>query len=291
MSSITIEGKEVAITRPEKVLFPAIGATKSEMIEYYIRMARYILPWLHDRPFSMESFPDGVDGKHFYQKQRPEDAPEWLEGITLPSEKRGHLDWCFVNDTASLVYMANRANIQTHAWFSRAPRLDEPDIAVFDLDPSGNTEFADAVEAARLIKIILDEMKVTAYPKTSGATGVHIVIPIEPTPFEKVREYLAKICRVVEKANSNLFTTERIISKRGDKVYLDAVQNARSKTIPSPYSVRATATATVSAPVTWEELLNQGVRPEMFTMRNIEERVKKIGDLYEPVYRMRQKIS
>lgn len=288
MGILRIGGRDVEVTHLEKVFFPDKGITKGDLIEYYIRMSPYILPYLKDRPFTMVPYPHGVTGKSFYQKQRPEGAPAWLSGVAVPSEKKGHIDYCLVNDIPSLVYMANRGCIEMHAWFSRVPDLDTPDIAVFDLDPSGQTGFGDAVAAARMIKVILDAYGLAAVPKTSGMTGLHIVIPIRPAPFKEVQAFLTSICKVVEKAKSDKFTTERAIAKRGDRVYLDAVQNARGKTLPSPYSVRPNEWAAVSAPLTWEEVMDDSLTPERFTMMNIEERVKKVGDLFEPVYRLRQ---
>jgi bifunctional non-homologous end joining protein LigD len=289
MSGIDINGQTVELTNLDKLYFPEAGITKGDMIDYYIRFAQYILPWLRNRPFTMVPYPHGAGGKSFYQKQIPDNAPEFLESAELPSERRGSIKWSLVNNLPSLVYMANRACIEMHAWFSRLPKPDEPDVAIFDLDPSGNTGYSDAAAAAKLIRIILDDMKIKAFPKTSGATGLHIVIPIEPAPFEKVRGFLTGICRMVEQADPGRFTTERTIAKRGDRVYLDAVQNARGKTIPSPYSVRATAAATVSAPLSWDEV-EGGAEPGQFTIRTIGERIKQTGDLYAPLYAMRQRL-
>ena len=281
-----VDGRKVVLTNLEKVLFPAINGTKAELIEYYMKMASYVLPYTRGRPFSMLHFPDGVDGKSFYQKQRPDEAPEWLKSAPIPSEHKT-VEWCLVNDLPSLLYMANRACIEMHTWFSRLPDLDSPDIAVFDIDPSGNTGYAQAAEAALLIRVALREYALASFPKLSGATGVHVVIPIAPVPYAKVRAFLKSVCAAVVKAYPDRYTLERTIVKRGDRVYLDAVQNARGKTLPSPYSVRATPAATVSAPVTWYEL-EKGVSPGDFTMRNIGERLKKKGDLFAPVYEMRQ---
>ena len=259
----TVEGKEVALTNLDKIYFPEIGGTKAELIDYYIRMSPYILPYLKDRPFSMLHYPDGIHGKTFYQKQRPDDAPDWLQSVNLPSGEKT-IDWCLVNDLPSLIYMANRSCIETHAWFSRLPELNNPDVAIFDLDPSGNTGYKEAVAAALLVKTALDAYNLFSVPKLSGKTGVHVVVPIEPTPFEKVREFLKKLCSSIENVQPSLFTTERIIAKRGDKVYLDAVQNGRGKTLPSPYSVRATPNANVSASVTWEELKKRRETPGVY---------------------------
>lgn len=283
-----VDGREIALTNLEKEYFPEIHATKAELIEYYLRMAPVILPYLKDRPFSMLHYPDGIHGKTFYQKQRPDDAPEWLKSVNIASHTKT-IDWCLINDTPSLLYMVNRSCIETHAWFSRLPELDEPDVAIFDLDPSGNTGYTEAVEAALLVKTALDAYGLTAIPKISGKTGVHVVVPIAPAPFEKVRRFLSVVCKAIEKTRPELFTTERFIKNRGDKVYLDAVQNARGKTLPSPYSVRATPGANVSAPVTWEEL-QKGITPAQFHIRNMEQRLRDTGDLFAPVYSLRQRL-
>ncbi|MEI6100256.1 MAG: non-homologous end-joining DNA ligase [Eubacteriales bacterium] len=281
-----VEGKKIWLTHLDKIYFPDISATKAELIEYYISMSSYILPYLKNRPFSMLHYPDGVDGKTYFQKQRPQDAPGWLASVLLPSGDKT-VDWCLVNDLPSLIYMANRSCIETHAWFSRLPNLDEPDVAIFDLDPSGSTGFKEAAAAALLVKTALDAFGLWSIPKLSGKTGVHVVVPIEPAPYEKVRFFLKTICKNIQDARPELFTTQRIIAKRGDKVYLDAVQNGRGKTLPSPYSVRATPRANVSAPVTWMEL-QRGVRPEQFNIRNMDARINKVGDLFAPVYSTRQ---
>lgn len=289
MSVIDIDGQSVELKRLDKVLFPKVNIKKCDLIDYYIKFAPYILKWLEDRPFTMVPFPDGVDGKHFYQKRRPDKAPQYLKSITLPSAKKGDIEWSLVNNLPSLVYMANRACIEMHAWFSRTSHLNKPDVAVFDLDPSGNTGYKQAIAAAKLIHIILDDLKLKSFPKTSGVTGLHIVIPIEPTPYEKVRKFLSNVCDMLEKADPDHFTTQRTIAKRGNRVYLDAVQNARGKTIPSPYSVRATPQATVSAPITWKEV-ESNVDPSIFCIDTMDKRIKKVGDLFAPVYELHQKL-
>lgn len=283
-----VEGKEVALTNADKLYFPKIGATKAELIEYYIRMAGYILPYLKGRPFSMLHYPDGIGGKTFYQKQRPADAPAWLQSVSVPSSEKT-VDWCLVNDLPSLIYMANRSCIEMHAWFSRLPALDTPDVAIFDIDPSGSTGFSEAAAAALLIKTALDAYGLTGFPKLSGKTGVHVVVPIAPVPYEQARDFLKRICGSIARVQPRLFTTERSIAGRGDRVYLDAVQNGRGKTLPAPYSVRATTDANVSAPVTWRELQN-GVTPGDFTMRGMAARLEAVGDLFAPVYSMRQRL-
>lgn len=283
-----IRGKEVTLSNLDKTYFPRINGTKAELVDYYLRMAPYILPYLKNRPFSMLHYPHGVEGESFFMKRRPPDAPAWLKSVPIASKEK-EINWCLVNDVPSLAYMANRSCIEMHAWFSRLPHLDKPNVAIFDLDPSGNTGFEAAAEAALLVKQALDVYKLWAIPKLSGKTGVHVVVPIRATAYETVREFLSGVCAALEQARPDLCTTQRTVSKRGDKVYLDAVQNARGQTLPSPYSVRATPNATVSAPVTWQELA-RGAKPEQFHMRNIHQRVERLGDLFAPVYKLRQRL-
>lgn len=291
MPLLNIEEKNLELSNLDKVYYPKINLTKGEVLDYYIKIAPYILPHIKNRPFSMLNFPDGVEGKNFYRKQCPADAPEWLQTIKIPSETKGDINWCMVNDLASLIWMANRSCIEMHTWFSRAEDLKKPDIAVMDLDPSGNAGFKEAVIAAKGYHILLDELKITAFPKTSGATGIHIVIPIEPIyTFEEVRFFLIKLSKIITDTYPQVTTTQRTISKRGDKIYLDAVQNASGKTIPAPYSLRATQDATVSAPLLWKELDENTLSPENFTIYNIFERIQEKGDLVSNIYGLKQRL-
>ncbi len=289
MNILTVNGKELKLTNLEKVFWPELGLTKADLINYYIKIADYLLPYLHNRPFSMKPFPDGIKGKSFYQKQSPKETPPWLATTPIVSEKKGQVDWCLINDLPSLIWIANRACIEMHTWFSKLPHLDKPDVAVFDIDPSGSTGFSEAVEVAKMLKIILDELKLLSFPKTSGATGLHIYVPIETKyTFSQVRTFLLKICRIVEETNPQLATTQRNVKKRGDRVYLDAVQNASGKTIPAPYSLRPTPKATVSAPLLWEEIFDPSLKPEQFNALNIFERLKDMGDLFKDVLSKKQ---
>lgn len=286
---LDIGGLPVQLTSLDKVMYPEIGLTKADVIDYYIKISQYILPYLKDRPISMIPFVHGADGKSFFQKQRPKDAPDWVASVEIASGDKVK-DYCMINNLPSLLYMANRGCLEMHAWFSRYPALDTPDVAVFDIDPSGNTGFEESRSAAMLIRMALDSFSLWSIPKTSGKKGIHIFVPIEPTPYEKVREFLIFVCGMVEEVQSELFTLERSIQKRGSRVYLDAVQNGRGKTLPAPYSLRATPEATVSAPVSWDELEGKSISPADFTINNIIERIERIGDLFEPVYSLRQRL-
>lgn len=286
-SELKIGRHSVPVTSLDKVMFPEIGATKADVIDYYIRISAYILPYLKNRPFSMIPFVNGANGESFFQKQRPGGAPKWLKSVAVASSSRT-IDFCLINNLSSLIYMANRGCLEMHTWFSRYPNLDKPDVAVFDIDPSGHTGFEEARAAAKIIKTILDSFSLWSIPKTSGKSGIHVFVPIRPTPFEHVRNFLRYVCKLVEKTQSGLFTLERSIQKRGDRVYLDAVQISRGKTLPAPYSLRATPFGNVSTPISWEELNNPKLNAETFTIDNIENRLKKKGDLFAPIYSLRQ---
>lgn len=288
-TNLSIGRNTVSLTNINKIMYPALGLTKADVIAYYINMSEMILPYLKKRPFSMISFVNGADAEPFFQKQRPDGAPKWLKSVGVSSNDRV-IDYCMVNDLPSLLFMANRGCLEMHAWFSRYPTLDKPDVAVFDIDPSGNTGFKEACAAAMLIKIILDSFSLWSIPKTSGKQGIHIFVPIVPVPYEEVRVFLKTVCGMVVQANSKLFTTERSVNKRGNRVYLDAVQVGKGKTLPAPYSLRATPQATVSTPITWEELEDPSLLPTDFTIQTIPGRLGKTGDLFAPIYTKRQKL-
>lgn len=290
IEKLRIKGRVVPLKRLDKVYSSVGNVLKAEIIGYYIRMGALILPHIRNKPFSMIHFPEGVGGKSFYQKQCPLNAPKWLKTVNLPSSRRGTIKWCLVNDVPSMVYMANRSVIEMHTWFSRLPDLSRPDVAVVDLDPSGNTGFAEALIIARAFRFLLSELGVYAVPKTSGSRGIHILIPIEPLPFDDVQDFLNKLCRIVVASYPELATTERMLRSRGDRIYLDAVQNGQGKTIIAPYSLRARDGIPVSAPLLWEELDNDSMRPGDFHIRNMAERLERVGDLFENFYQRAQKL-
>ncbi|MCL2434037.1 MAG: non-homologous end-joining DNA ligase [Clostridia bacterium] len=286
---LEIGATKVPVTSLEKIMYPQKSYTKADVIDYYIKIAPYILPYLKNRPFSMIPYVNGAEGESFFQKQKPQNAPKWLKSVPVKSSTRT-IDYCLINDLRSLIYMANRGCLEMHCWFSRHPALDKPDCAVFDIDPSGETGFPEGKAAALLIKAALDGYGLWSVAKTSGKGGVHVYVPIRPQPYEYVRNFTSAICRAVVDARPDLCTTERTIAKRGDRVYLDAVQLGRGKTLPAPYSLRATPGATVSAPMTWEELGRAACKPESYTMSNILGRIERVGDLFEPVYGMKQEL-
>lgn len=279
---ITIQGKTLSLKNTSKPYDD--GVTKGNIIEYYLKIADFLLPHIENKPFSMVAYPDGVGGESFYQKRCPKSAPHWLKTTRIESSSEtGYIDWCLVNDAASIIYMVNRGVAEMHTWFSRLPSLEKADIAVIDLDPSGKTAMPDCVRAARLFDCALTSLHLDFLPVTSGSRGLHLYIPIKPTPFPQIRVFLESLCLAVERAAPDLVTTERSLSERGDRVYLDYVQVWRGKTIAAPYSLRVRPGMPFSAPLLKKEL-TPDLDPKSFNIFNIEKRLKKVGDLAADLY-------
>lgn len=291
MNKILVADIEVKISNLDKVFWPKHGFTKGDMINYYIEVYPLIKNYLKDRPLSLKIYPDGINGKSFYQKNAPDYAPDWLTIIPIYSSHRKEaINWVMVNKLQDLIWVANSASIELHGWFSTTRDLERPNFAVFDLDPGINTGFEDTIEIALLIKKILDELKLISFIKTSGKSGLHIYIPLRPVyKYEKVKGFLKAIAEMVIKLKPELATIEWRKRERQGKIYIDYRQNSRSKTIPAPYSLRPTENATISTPLEWKEL-SAGIKPEDFTLANIKDRLDEKGDLWSDLLKIHQKL-
>lgn len=291
MNKILVADIEVKISNLDKVFWPKHGFTKGDMINYYIEIYPLIKNYLKDRPLSLKIYPDGINGKSFYQKNAPDYAPDWLTIIPIYSSHRKEaINWVMVNKLQDLIWVANSASIELHGWFSTIRDLERPNFAVFDLDPGINTGFEDTIEIALLIKKILDELKLISFIKTSGKSGLHIYIPLRPVyKYEKVKGFLKAIAEMVIKLKPELATIEWRKRERQGKIYIDYRQNSQSKTIPAPYSLRPTENATISTPLEWEEL-SAGIKPEDFTLANIKDRLDEKGDLWSDLLKIHQKL-
>ncbi|KYO68058.1 non-homologous end-joining DNA ligase [Thermovenabulum gondwanense] len=294
MSIVVVEGEKLKLSNLSKKMWPDENITKAEFINYYVKIAPFLLPYLKDRPVVFTRYPDGIKGKAFYQKNIPDYAPEWLKTYDEVSFNNGEkkiIRYALLNDLKSLLWAANQASLEIHPWLSRIGTIDYPDFAVFDLDPMENTGFEDARQLALVLKKIFDMEGIKGFPKTSGATGIQIFVPVEPRyTYNEVRNFVEFFCRVLEKTFPEKSTTERNVKNREGKVYLDYLQNVKGKTLIAPYSPRPLPGAPVSAPVTWEEL-EKGVLPDAFNIRNMPERLKKVGDLFQGVLKEKQKID
>ena len=281
------------LTNAKKVFFPETGTTKGDLFRYYEKVAPVLLPHLRDRPMTLRRLPDGIHGFDFYQKHQGKNAPEWLRTVTLPSQESGrNVRYAVVDDLGALLYCIQLGCISLSPWSSRLGSLENPDWSIVDLDPGEKCTFDQVIAVARLVREILEELGLRGYPKTSGATGIHVVVPLEPVyTYEHSRLVAEIVATIATERHPELCTVARSLKDRPpDRVYVDFLQNARGKHVVAPYSVREVPSAAVSAPLRWDELRPR-VRPEDFTIANEEERLRRVGDLFRPVLEDRQSLE
>jgi bifunctional non-homologous end joining protein LigD len=283
---VAVAGRTLLLTNPTKLLWPEDGITKAELIEYYTRMAPYLLPYLLGRPLVLTRYPDGIHGKWFYHKDAPNGTPDWMPTWPFMAEDDRLLQFLVAEEPAALAFVANLGAIELHPWLSRCATPDNPDWAVIDLDPSEGCTFAEVVTLARLVRQILAAVRIHGFPKLSGATGIHIYCPCGPGyTYAETAAFCEAIGRVLLKVYPQKVTLERMIARRTGKIYVDYLQNRRGQTITSVYGVRPMPGAPVSAPVTWEELQDF---PPRFTIRTVHQRIQQVGDLFAPILTMAQ---
>jgi bifunctional non-homologous end joining protein LigD len=281
---VTLSGKKVTLTNQQKLYWPKEKISKGTLLDYYLDMADYVLPYLKDRPLSLHRFPNGIEDAGFYQKDvDTATVPEWLKTIQLHAASASRdVDYLICNNAATLAYMANLGCIEMNPWLSRVKNLDNPDYLVLDLDPE-NIDFIHVVETALAIKALLDKLGVQAFCKTSGASGLHIFVPTGAKfNYETCRLFAEYVAKHVQQELPDITSVIRTKSKRNKKVYIDYMQNSRGQTIASPYSVRPKPGATVSAPLKWEELTDDLAISD-FTIENMRERVQELGDLWKDI--------
>jgi bifunctional non-homologous end joining protein LigD len=268
---------EVALTHPDKVLFPGAGLTKRDVFTYYQRIADRLIPFLKDRPATLERLPDGLTGNgapHFWQKNTPESYPDWIARADLETERGEPIHYALVNDEATLLYLVNQGTLTFHVWASRTADLDRPDFVLFDLDP-GRASFGQVIDVARTLKGILDEDGVESFLKTSGKTGLHVMTPWhEAGDHDDARAWALAVAERVVAAMPGRATVERLKAKRGRRVYVDVMQNARGHHAVPPYVIRAVPAATISTPLNWKEL-TADLDPAAFTPRSIFRRLAR----------------
>jgi bifunctional non-homologous end joining protein LigD len=280
----------------DKVFFPDEGITKGDLISYYRAVAPVLVPHLKNRPFTMIRYPDGIKGKHFFQKDAPSHLPDWiptyraLVSTREAPRRKKWVNFALVNDELALLWMVNMGCIDMNAWYSRVEKPERPDFVLFDLDPAPDVGFKETVEVALLVKQALDAFGLVGYPKTSSAEGMHVLVPIERRyTYEDTRRFAEVVAGAIARAHRGLATTEWAKSRRRG-VLIDSNQNGEGKTIASAYSVRPRAGAPVSTPLRWEEV-NADLDPSAFTMDVVVQRVAEHGDLFEGVLTQKQKLT
>jgi bifunctional non-homologous end joining protein LigD len=273
------EGRVLDVTHLARVFWPAAGITKGELMRYAARVAPWLLPAVDDRPLVMQRFPQGVGRPAFFQQHAPPAAPPWVRVETLPSD-RVVPSRLVGGSLATLLYMTQIGVIAQDPWFSRVASLDTPDHAVLDLDPMPGVRFARVVDVARWIGEALDRLGAPSVIKTSGATGLHVYVPLTPgTSYTSARLFCQLVATLIADRHPDVATIERAVDRRGRSVYVDFLQNSRGKTLATAYSARASAWAGVSTPLAWDEV-TPALDPRDFTLRTIEARLARVGDLW-----------
>jgi DNA ligase D len=288
---VEVAGHTVRLTSPDKVYFPERGYTKRDVFEYYLAVGDGILRALRERPTTLQRFPEGIDGETFFQKRIPtRGVPPWVQTAQIKFPSGRPADELCPVDLAHVAWAAQLGTVVFHPWPVRAADPDRPDELRLDLDPQPGTDFAHAVSAALVARELLTELRWVGYPKTSGGRGVHVYIRILPQwSFVEVRRAAIAFAREVERRRPELLTTSWWKEERGERVFVDYNQMARDRTIACAYSLRANQRATVSAPVTWEELPD--VEPDDFDLGTMPARFKKVGDPHESIDQAAHDIS
>lgn len=283
-TELKVKGQVVTLTNQNKIYWPDEEITKGDVINYYNTISKYILPYLKGRPQSLRRNPNGITDKGFFHKDAGHAAPEWMQTISLYSESaKKDIEYIVCNDKASLLYLNNLGCIELNPWNSRIFKLDNPDYMVIDLDPSEKNSFEQIIDAALVVKEILDKAGAKAYCKTSGSRGLHIYVPLKAQyDYDEVRAFAEVVATRVQEQLPDTTTMERSLNKRRGRIYLDYLQNKKGQTLASVYSARPKPGATVSTPLLWKEV-KHGLHPSKFNIFNIEKRLDKQGDLFAGV--------
>jgi bifunctional non-homologous end joining protein LigD len=281
--TLTINKRELSFTNLSKIYWPAEKLTKRDLLNYYFEIAPFIMVYLKDRPQSLNRHPNGIKGLSFFQKDVSGKVAPWVTKYKYLSESDGQIkEFLVCTDEASLLYMANLGCIEMNPWHSRVQSPDKPDWCVIDLDPDNNS-FDEVMEVAKIVKRVLDSVKVSCYCKTSGSTGMHIYIPLGAAySYDQSRLFAELAVNLVNKEMPDLTSVIRNPSRRKKKIYLDFLQNHSTQTIAAPYSLRPRPGAPVSTPLHWEEL-KKGLKIKDFSIFNTLDRLKDHGDIFKPV--------
>jgi bifunctional non-homologous end joining protein LigD len=289
-SEVTIDGHKIALSNLDKVLWPRDGYTKGDLIEYYRSVSDWLVPHLEDRPLTLQRWPDGIDHQSFFEKQAPKFKPDWIPTVSLSADQQSKkISYLLCNDDATLTWCANLASIVLHTWYSHVPTTDTPDYALFDLDTCEKTTTKTLCTVALEFRDTLQSIGLPALVKTSGGSGLHVVIPLKNKyDYDTVRQFAEAVARHIAAQLPDLTTLERSVSKRpSTAVYLDWVQVGRGKTVVPPYVVRARDKAPVSMPLDWsevEDLAKKRADPAaviaQWTIKNAAKRLAELGDLW-----------
>ncbi len=289
MNKIKLGRYVIEITNFDKILFPKSKITKGDLINYYAKVAQFMLPYTKDRPISMVRFPSGINKEGFFQKEAGSYFPKWIKTKKIKKED-GHVNYVIINNAAILVYLANQACISPHIWLSKIDKINYPDRMIFDLDPSG-IHFSKVQQAAILLKNKLEEFNLKPYAMLTGSRGIHVVVPIKRLyKFDYVRTFARDVARSLVNENRTLFTLEARKEKRGRRVYIDILRNAFGQTTIAPYAVRSKEGAPVATPISWKEVLDSKLKPDKYNINNIFDHMNRNKKLWSDFFKNISKI-
>jgi bifunctional non-homologous end joining protein LigD len=278
-------GHKIEISHENKVFFPRSKITKGDVIDYFLRVARVMLPHVRERALAMHRHPDGIKGEGFFQKDVPDYFPRWIKRVTTPRKEGGKIDNVVCNNAATLVYLANQACITPHVWLSRCDKLDCPDQLIFDLDPPGK-KFALVRFAAKALHEFFDDLGLRSFVKTTGSRGLHVMVPLDrKQDFDFVREFAQDVARVLAHRHPKRLTVEPRKNKRRGRLFLDTARNSYAQHAVAPYSVRAIEGAPIATPLGWDEVGDSKLNAQCFNMKNIFQRINRKSDPWKNLYR------
>jgi bifunctional non-homologous end joining protein LigD len=291
-TEMDVDGGRIHLTNLQKIFWPELGLTKRDLLQYYLEVAPWLLPHLKDRAMVMKRYPNGIHGPFFFMKRAPLPRPSSIPICSIEHASGNIIGFPVIQHLASLLWVVNLGCIDLNPWYARCDDVYRPDYLHFDLDPTPETQFERVLEAALVVRDALADLKIKSYAKTTGSRGVHIYVPIVRGPEQKeVWRFAKALSRELAQRYPQILTAEYRVAKRPTgRVLADYNQNAWNRTLASVYSVRPTTAATVSTPVSWEEV-ERGIRIEDFTMKNVPGRVRKLGDLWRPLLSERNRVQ
>lgn len=290
MPEKTIGHRTIELSSLDKVFFPGEGLTKGDVVDYYECVADFMLPWLRDRPLAMKRYPDGIEGKSFFQKERPDYFPDWIDHVSVKKED-GTVDQVVCNHAATLVYLANQACLTPHVFLAVTDKPRHPDQLLFDLDPADDG-FSSVQFAARALKTLMDEIECPVFCKTSGSRGLHLVVPLDRSAdFDRARGLARKIADAVVEREPDRLTTEVRKNARKGRLFIDVLRNAYGQHCVAPYALRARPGAPVATPLDWDEAVSEEMTAQRYTLKNIFRRLSAKQDPWEDLRRRAVSVS
>lgn len=291
-STLEVDGRTLEVSHLDKVLYPKAGFTKGQVIDYYIQVSPWLLPHLRNRPITLKRYPDGVTGFFFYEKQCPSHRPKWMKTAKV-KKTGGSIDYCVINELPALVWAANLADLELHTFLHKAPAITRPTAVAFDLDPGPPATIIDCCKVALRVRALFDKLKLKCFPKTSGSKGLQVYAPLNsPVSYGRTKEFARNVAEALENETPDEVVSRMAKRLRTGKVFVDWSQNDPHKTTINVYSLRAKDFPSVSTPLTWEEVAAAARRdrshPLGFQAHEVIARLKKMGDLFEPVLELKQ---